>query len=155
MYLLTILLLMLVFPIGSILADLFLFKSSAGVMPLIGKWFVFWAMGVRLLTAGLRQSTRPRFTAETILGIKGVEPFILVQELGFANLSMGALGVSTLLVRNWVPPAALVGCLFSGLAGIRHLFRPGRNALENIAMVSDLALSGLMLTYILWLAMNH
>jgi hypothetical protein len=33
---------------------------------LLGRWFVFWAVGVRLLTAGIRQIAQPRFTAETI-----------------------------------------------------------------------------------------
>jgi len=150
MYLLTIIFLMFVFPAASILIEIFLFRSSAGVMPLIGKWFVFWAMGVRLFTAGLRQSIRPRFTAEAILGIKGAEQFILVQELGFANLSMGIFGMGTLLVGNWVFPAALVGCLFLGLAGIRHLFSKGRNLLENSAMLSNLVVACLLFVYMLW-----
>jgi len=154
MYILMITLIMFVFPIGSILVDLFALRSSAGVMPLIGKWFVFWAMGVRLFTAGLRQSIRPRFTAETILGIKGTGQFIVVQELGFANLAMGLLGMSSLLARGWIFPAALVGCLFIGLAGVRHLFSKGSNLLEKGAMLSNLAAACVLLTYILWTALH-
>ena len=154
MYILMIIFLMFVFPIISILAELLFFKSSMGIMPLIGKWFVFWAMGVRLFTAGLRQSTRPRFTAETILGIKGTEQFIVVQELGFANLAMGILGMGSLLARSWVFPAALVGCLFIGLAGVRHLFSKKRNLLENGAMLSNLAVSFILLIYVLWIAFH-
>ena len=150
MYILMITLIMFVFPIASIFLELSFFKGSAAIMPLIGKRFVFWAMGVRLFTAGLRQSIRPRFTAETILGIKGAEQFIIVQELGFANLSMGIFGMGTLLVGNWVFPAALVGCLFLGLAGIRHLFSKGRNLLENSAMLSNLVIACLLFVYILW-----
>ena len=150
MYFLMITLLMLVFPVLSILGELFLFRNPAGIMPLIGKWFVFWAMGVRLFTAGLRQSIRPRFTAETILGIKGTEQLIIVQELGFANLAMGILGMGSLLARSWVFPAALVGCLFIGLAGIRHLFSKGRNSLENGAMASNLGVACIFLAYNLW-----
>jgi len=145
-----IILLMLVLPIASVVVEIVLYKSPAATMLLIGKWFVFWAMGVRLFTAGLRQAIRPRFTAEAILGIQGTEQFILVQELGFANLSMGALGMVTLLNGNWVFPAALVGCLFIGLAGIRHLFSKSRNLLENSAMLSNLAIAGLLCVYILW-----
>jgi len=154
MYILMIILLMFVLPIVSLLVELFLFRSPLGIMSLIGKWFVFWAMGVRLFTAGLRQSTRPRFTAETILGIKGTEQFLIVQELGFANLAMGLLGMSSLLARSWVFPAALVGCLFMGLAGIRHMFSKGRNPLENGAMFSNLAVACILLTYILWTAFH-
>ena len=154
MYTLVIVFLMFIFPIASIFVELFLLKSTSAVMPLVGKWFVFWAVGVRLFSAGLRQSTQPRFTAETILGVKGIEQFILVQELGFANLSMGVLGMSTLLDGIWVFPAALVGCIFIGLAGIRHLFSKGRNRLENNAMASNLVISCILFTYLLWAA-NH
>ncbi len=154
MYILMIILLMFVLPIASFLIELFLFRSPLGIIPLIGKWFAFWAMGVRLFTAGLRQSTRPRFTAEIILGIQGTEQFLVVQELGFANLAMGLLGMSSLLARSWVFPAAIVGCLFIGLAGIRHLFSKERNLLENGAMFSNLAVACIFLTYILWTAFH-
>ena len=92
MYTLMIVLLMFVFPIASILAEVFLFRSASAIMPLIGKWFVFWPVGVRLFTAGLSQVLRPQFTTEKILRIKDSNQFIIVQELGFANLSMGILG---------------------------------------------------------------
>ncbi|MFZ1083054.1 MAG: DUF6790 family protein [Candidatus Kryptoniota bacterium] len=93
MYLFAVILLMFVFPVISVIVEIFFFKSLVGVVPLIGKWFVFWAIGVRLFTAGLRQSFRPKFTAEKIFGITANEPLVIVQELGFANLSMGMLGI--------------------------------------------------------------
>jgi hypothetical protein len=148
MYLLMIVLLMFVFPILSILAELFVFRSTAGIILLIGKWFVFWAVGVRLFTAGLRQALQPQFTAEKILGIKGSEQLIIVQELGFANLSMGMLGMLSILNGTWVLPAAIVGCLFVGLAGIRHIFSKERNPLENSAMLSNLIVSFVLITYL-------
>jgi len=51
MYLASILLLMLVFPAASILAEPFFFRSAAPLIDLFGKWFVFWGAGVRLLIA--------------------------------------------------------------------------------------------------------
>jgi hypothetical protein len=126
MYILMIILLMFVFPIVSILAEKFFFKSNLGINYLIGKWFVFWAVGVRLFLAGLRQSVQPQFTAEKILGIKASDQRITVQELGFANLSMGTLGIISILNGNWIVPSAIVGCLFIGLAGIRHIFKKER-----------------------------
>ena len=154
MYILMTILLMFVLPIASILGDRFLFRSPLGIMSLIGKWFVFWAMGVRLFTAGLHQSIRPRFTAETILRIKGMEQFIVVQELGFANLAMGLLGLGSLLALSWVLPAAVVGSLFIGLAGIRHVFSKGSTSLEKGAMLSNLVVACLFLSYILWTALQ-
>ena len=140
---------MFVLPIGSILIELFAFRSSQAAISLVGKWFVFWAVGARLLSAGLRQAIQPRFTAESILGIKGEEPLQVVQELGFANISIGAIGVVSIFNRSWVMPSAIAGCLFFGLAGVRHVVADKRNALENTAMLSDLLLSAVLLAYII------
>jgi hypothetical protein len=41
---------------ASVIVQLFVFKSRTGIWPLVGESFVFWAVGVRLLIAGLRQS---------------------------------------------------------------------------------------------------
>jgi hypothetical protein len=121
MYYLTVVLLMFVLPIGSILIELFAFRSAQAAISLVGKWFVFWAVGARLLLAGLRQVIQPRFTAETILGIKGEAPLQVVQELGFANISIGAIGIVSIFNGAWVMPSALAGCLFFGLAGLGHV----------------------------------
>lgn len=150
MYTLMIVLLMFVFPIASILAEVFLFRSASAIMPLIGKWFVFWPVGVRLFTAGLSQVLRPQFTTEKILRIKDSNQFIIVQELGFANLSMGILGISTTWNGNWTLPAAIVGCLFIGLAGIRHIFSKGKSFLETGAMLSNLIVFVILLVYVAW-----
>jgi len=141
MFVLIVLLSMFVLPIGSALVELFVFKSPIGILALLGKWAVFWAVGVRLFTAGLRQAINPEFTAREILGISGKEPLQVIQELGFANISMGLLGLLTLLQGNWTIPAAISGGLFYGLAGIRHIFKAGRNPLENVAMLSDLVMA--------------
>jgi hypothetical protein len=119
------------------------------VMPLIGKWFVFWGVGVRIFLAGLRQSIQPRYTAEKILGIKNDEQLIVVQELGFSNLSLGVLGILTILDRSWLLPAAIVGALFYGLAGVRHIFSKQRNSLENGAMISNIFLFIVLLCYLI------
>lgn len=149
MYTATVILFMFVLPVLSILAEVFFFKNTAGIPLLAGKWFVFWAMGVRLFSAGLRQASNPRFTVEKILGLKGVDQFIVVQELGFANITLGLAGLLSILNGNWTFPIALTGCLFFALAGVRHIFSKERNPLENIAMVSNLFVCGVLLFYIL------
>ena len=147
MYYLTVALLMFALPVASILVEILVFKSLAAPVLVAGKWFVFWAVGARLFLAGLRQVLQPRFTAETILGIKGDAPLHIVQELGFANISIGALGLLSILRGAWVMPAAIAGCLFYGLAGIRHLTQRNRNALENTATVSDLFMFAVLAAY--------
>ena len=149
MYYLTVVLLMFVLPIGSALIELFAFPNPAALIPVLGKWFVFWAVGARLFLAGLRQGIQPRFTAETILGIKGDAPLHVVQELGFANISIGVIGLISILNGAWVMPAAIAGCLFYGFAGGRHVVQRNRNALENTAMVSDLFIFVVLAAYVI------
>ena len=113
-------------------------SPPASTLFIVAKWYVFWAVGVRLSLAGLWQIFQPRYTAETILGLKGDESLFFVRELGFANVSMGSIGALSLLKPAWILAAALVGALYYGLAGINHCFHRQRNKLENLAMVSDL-----------------
>ena len=73
-----------------------------------------------------------------------------MQELGFANLSMGTLGILSLVDGRLVLPSAIVSGLFFGIAGIRHLIRGKRNANENVAMVSDILLFAVLATFLIW-----
>jgi hypothetical protein len=138
MYLASIVLLMLVLPAAGVIVEALWFGSAADVMLLVGKWFVFWAVGVRLFIAGVRQVAQPQFTAESIFEIKDRAAFGIVRELGFANLSTGTLGLASLAVPAWVVPAAVVGGLFYGLAAAGHAFRGKRNFNEQTALISDI-----------------
>jgi hypothetical protein len=137
MYLATVVLLMLVLPLASIVIEV-VAHGGADLWFVVGKWFVFWAVGIRMGLAGLRQTFNPAFTAQTIFGLKDESAFAIVRELGFANFSMGVLGVASLFNRNWMLPAALCGGLYYGLAGIGHWVKGKRNSHENIALISDL-----------------
>ena len=137
MYFASVILLLFILPLISIAAEAVLSQHALGIMFLVGKWFVFWGAGVRLFLAGIRQVTQPRFTAEKIFGIHDPGSFPIVRELGFANLSIGLLGVCSLFHLSWLVPAAIVSGLYYGLAGIGHVFQKNRNAKENMAMVSD------------------
>jgi hypothetical protein len=117
MYLTSVILLLLVFPGASIAAEALVFSDATFRLALIARWFVFWAVGVCLFIAGLRQVFQPRFTAESIFEIKDPGTFGVVREVGFGNLSMGTLGIASLAYAGWVVPAAIVGGLYYGLAG--------------------------------------
>jgi len=138
---------MLVLPLCSILAELYVSNSGSELWRLAGRWFVFWGVGVRLASAGIRQIVNPNYTAQTILGLKTSESSIVVRELGFANLAIGTAGVCSLFAKSWLTPCALAGCVFYGLAGINHLLAGERNRLQNVAMVSDLFLAGILAWY--------
>jgi hypothetical protein len=67
-YLTTVLLLMLVLPVGSIWVEQSFLRGTVPLMMLVGKWFVFWAAGGgRLLLAGLRQFFQPSFSAVALI----------------------------------------------------------------------------------------
>jgi hypothetical protein len=138
MYLASVLLLMLVFPAASIYADHAFLQTTAPLIELVGKWFVFWGAGVRLLLAGLRQFFQPRFTAKKIFDIESDDALPLVRELGAANFATGVVGIASLAMPSFVLPVAISAGIFYGVAGIRHLMDGGRIANENIAMISDL-----------------
>jgi uncharacterized protein DUF6790 len=142
MYVLIVIALMLALPLISIVAQIILTDhgalQSASNLVVVAKWYVFWAVGVRLSLAGLRQIIQPRYTAETILGFKGSDALFFVRELGFANVAMGSVAIASLFAPSWVTPAAMLGAIYYGLAGIIHCFHKDRNKLENVALVSDL-----------------
>ena|SRR5580704_161580 len=144
MYFVAVILLLLIFPAASVIAE-----SQAVSLALIGKWFVFWAAGVRLFIAGIRQVVQPRFTAEEIFGLHDRASFAIVRELGFANLSMGLLGICSLFRTAWLIPAAIVGGLYYGLAGAGHIFHRGKNAKEYTAMISDWFVFLVLLVFVL------
>jgi hypothetical protein len=120
-------LLLLVFPIGCLAVDALVFNAGASaLMALVGKWFTFWAVGVRLFVAGLAQLARPQTTARAVFGAKGGPANAIVREVGCANLAFGALGIASLAMSSWIVPAALAGGLYYGLTGVGRVIRgPG------------------------------
>jgi hypothetical protein len=143
-------LLMFVVPLLSVFIDSSIHHlplTFALAVALVGKWYVFWAVGIRLLLAGARQTIQPSYTARTILGIEGDDALLLVRELGFANLAIGSIGTLSLFANGWAMPAALAGGIFYALAGINHVFQRHRNRLEQVAMASDLFAAIVLLGY--------
>jgi hypothetical protein len=150
MYYLIVIAFMFVLPVASVGIDVLAAGTHLSIA-LIGKWFVFWSVGWRLLLAGVKQIAQPAYTAREILGLKSDEALILVRELGFANVAMGALGIASLFVAPWQRGAALVGAVFYGLAGVNHVRQPHRNRMENMALVSDLFIAAVLsVVFIAW-----
>ncbi len=138
MYVVTVVLLLLILPAASVVVEALRVGGTLDIMLLIGKWFVFWGVGVRLFIAGVRQVLQPQFTAESIFEIKDRGAFPIVREVGFGNLAMGTLGLATLAKSGFLVPAAVVGGLYYGLAGVGHILRGGLNLQGWTAMISDL-----------------
>jgi uncharacterized protein DUF6790 len=153
MYFVVVTLTTVVLPIGSALAEWFL-RQEPGLMMALGKWFAFWAAGIRLMMAGVSQVLRPSFTASEILGIKDPSAKKIVSELGFANVSMGLLGTLSLPFPAWTPAAALTGGLYLLLAGVKHVMNAKRGAKENLAMATDLFVAMVLAIYLVALVIR-
>jgi hypothetical protein len=148
MYVVMALLLLAILPAGSVFAEHSYFHSSALLLFLIGKWFTFWGVGVRLFIAGLRQAFNPRFTAQDIFKIESDTVFPIVRELGLANISMGTLSLLSLYSPEFLIPGALVGGLYYFFAGCLHVTSNHRNFNENFAMVTDFLIAIVLLGFV-------
>lgn len=137
--------LMLILPMASIALDVFTQSPKVLSAAVLARWFVFWVVGVRLLVAGLRQIAQPRYTAETLLGVKDPDAILIVRELGFANTAIGSVGLCSVFLPAWNLPLAAIGAIFYGLAGINHAARMQKNKLEIVAMISDLYAAAMLL----------
>ena len=144
LYLSTVLLLMLIFPVVSLLIEYGLFHARSSMPELIGKWFTFWAIGLRLFTAGVRQVIKPVFTAKDIFHLEGDDALVIVRELGYANICLGATAIVSLFIPGWRIAAAFAGGLYMGIAGINHIIKEPASPNEVLAMVSDIFISIVM-----------
>jgi hypothetical protein len=142
-YLISILLFMVTLPILSIGWQAY---RSSGTLSwgLTEKWFLFWAAGVRLFIAGIRQVTKPSFTAQEIFHISDSGSFAIVRELGFANISIGLISMLSLCYPLWRTPAAVAAGLYFALAGMLHIFKRPDSRNEVIAMISDFFIAVLL-----------
>ncbi len=146
-YLVSLLVLMVILPAISVGVEYFPYPG-APIMPLVGKWFVFWAIGVRLFAAGLRQVAKPLFTLRDIFHVHDPSGQVVVRELGFANVCFGLAGILSLFISDWRPAAAFTGGLYMGIAGVYHLIKKPETPNEVVAMVSDIYILVIMAAYL-------
>lgn len=140
---------MFIAPLCCILGEVYYRSEQTNVLNTTWKWFIFWAIGIRLTTAGTSQVLNPAFTAGILQLSESAH--IIIKELGFANLLMGGLAILTLSFPSF-RMAATVGGLYLGAAGILHIFRGIEhvNLKEATALISDLWAFLIVLTYYLY-----
>jgi hypothetical protein len=144
MYFIVVFLFLFVCPLASVAIEALRFHETWKSVELIGRWWTFWSVGVRLFLAGIRQVVQPRFTAEEIFEIHDLSALPIIREIGFGNLSVGTLGICSVFRPDWVVPAAIVGGLYYGFAGLGHLVEKNKNNKEYTAMVSDWFAAGIL-----------
>lgn len=143
-YLASILLLMGIFPLLSFAMDRFASGDGQPAWTSAFRWFLFWGVGVRLLTAGFRQIVQPSFTAREIFRLDSAEVEVVVRELGFSNVCMGLGAMIAGFVPAFRPCAAFIGGLYFGVAGAMHVLKKPATPNEWVALASDLFIFAMM-----------
>jgi len=116
---------------------------------LAAKWFVFWAIGIRLFVAGVKQASSPEFTATKLFNLKNSESYVVIRELGFANISLGVMGILSVINDSWRLIAAITGGLYLGFAGLQHCLKKTDSKNEVIAMFYDFLVFIIILLYLI------
>lgn len=145
MYAVIVIGLMLVLPVASLALAL---SAGAAFWSSLATWFIFWAVGVRLALAGLRQLLRPEATLREIFQDTRPDNPVgrrLVTEIGMGNLALGTTGMLSLAFPDWRVPVAVTGAIFYGLAGFGHLQGGATSTNERLAMWSDFGAAGLLI----------
>jgi len=136
-YFISVLLLVVVLPVVLFLSEYFIFHSALS-FAVFAKWFIFSAAGLRLFVAGLKQAINPSFTARQIFHIESTDSYPILRELGFANICLGLLGISSLFKPEWRLASAFASGLYYGIAGFQHLLRKPVSKNEYFALWTDL-----------------
>ncbi len=149
LYLISVLLFMLILPVIFISKELTSGDGRYDLIAASGKWFVFWGVGLRLITAGMRQVMKPEFTTKEIFHLNDMRAAVIVKELGLANICFGLTAMISLFIPGWRPAAAFAGGLYFGLAGVQHIIKKPVSENEIIAMVSDIFITIVLAGYLI------
>ncbi len=146
-YIIVVSVLTFVLPISCSVAQTIIEMDTRFSFELVGKWFIFSAVGLRLFIAGIKQTTDPAFTAKGIFHIDNPESFPIVRELGFANLCFGLIGIVSLFLPQWRVVSAFGSGVYYGIAGLQHFLKKPAGINETFALVTDLVIFLLLSVY--------
>jgi hypothetical protein len=146
-YIIVVTVLTFILPLLCSVGQILISKDTHFSFDLIGKWFIFSAVGLRLFIAGLKQTTDPKFTAKEIFHHDNAKSFPIVRELGFANLCFGLVGIFSLFFPQWRVVSAFGSGLYFGIAGLQHFLKKPVGANERFALVTDIIIFLLLLAY--------
>ncbi|MBX3257842.1 MAG: hypothetical protein KF862_27175 [Chitinophagaceae bacterium] len=145
-YIISVSVLTFILPAIGFVAEYF-FYNTALTFELFSKWFIFSAVGLRLLLAGIRQVKNPEFTAKQIFHLDSPDSFPILRELGFANICFGLVGIVSLFRPEWRVVSAFASGLYYSIAGIQHGLQKKSGINEKFALWTDLIIFVLLLLY--------
>jgi hypothetical protein len=146
-YIAVVLVLTFILPLVCSIAETLINKDTPFSFSLVGKWFIFSAVGLRLFIAGIKQTTDPAFTTKEIFHLDNPDSFPIVRELGFANICFGLIGIVSLFIPHWRIVSAFGSGLYYGIAGFQHLLKKPVGTNEKFALVTDMIIFILLLAY--------
>lgn len=117
------------------------------VILILLRWFVFGIVGLRLISAGVKQAMIPDFTAKSIFNLSEKDAFALVRELGFANCFIGVMGTCCLFFNSMLLPVAIVAVLYYLCDGIQHIIRKEKNNQELFACITDIYAATVLMVF--------
>lgn len=135
LYEISVILFFVILPVIGIAVEMTFYNPLVSIFELSLKWFTFSGVGLRLFSAGFKQAINPSFTATEIFK-SDEKSYLIVRELGFANICIGVIGITSFFLADFRLAAAVSGGLYFGLAGCLHLFHK-RDKDEVFAMISD------------------
>ena len=103
--------------------------------PLYWKWFIFWGVGIRLFFKGVKLASTPQFTGLSLSSFKNRESYLLLLELGFANMALGSMAILSVINDQWRLIAAIAGAIYFGLADMLRLLKKPAGRHEGVALV--------------------
>jgi uncharacterized protein DUF6790 len=109
------------------------------------KWFIFWGVGIRLFFKGIRLASTPQITGLSITSFKNRDSYLLLLELGFANMALGSMGILSVINDQWRLIAAIAGAIYFGLTDMLRLLKKTDGRHERVALIYNiLVFSGLV-----------
>ena len=151
-YILVVSILTFILPLVCTIVQILLNKGITFSFDLIGKWFIFSAVGLRLFIAGIKQTADPAFTAKEIFHLSNPEIFPIVREFGFANICLGLIGIVSLFLPQWRVVSAFGSGLYYGIAGLQHFIKKPAGTNEYFALVTDIMIFIFLLVYFVIMA---
>ncbi len=134
-------------PLCSIIIEL-IYKKDSPDPGLIGKWFIFWGLGVYLLASGIVHMVRPLADLNRFYGSKDQVARGMVRKLGIAKITMGVAGILSLFNGQLLEITALMTVVYFGMTTLWYFLRKADPAYEAFTLVSDLMLFSTSLLFL-------
>jgi hypothetical protein len=114
------------------------FDHSASWGSSLFKWFVFWAVGIRLFYKGIRLASSPQFTGFSLSRLRSRDSYAILLELGFANMALGTMGILSVINDQWRLIAAISAGVYYGLADMIYLVKRPMGQIELVKLLYNL-----------------